>query len=53
VFQLPSGNIYMLVSNRSVIIKPDVSPGLSKAENLMFTVPEMPTNIDHAPWIYP
>eukprot|EP00842_Homolaphlyctis_polyrhiza_P004129 jgi/Hompol1/4717/HPOL_001812-RA len=42
---LPSGNVLLLVSNKTVIIDP-------RTDNLIFTVPDLPV-IDHAPWIYP
>lgn len=45
VFQLPSGGVFLFVSNKTVIIDPDT-------ENISFKVPDMPP-MDHSPWIYP
>jgi hypothetical protein len=35
VFQLPSGGVFLFVSNKTVIINPDT-------ENISFQVPDMP-----------
>ena len=44
-FQLPSGGIFLFVSNKTVIIDPETDEIINK-------VPDMPV-MDHAPWIYP
>ncbi|KAJ3115953.1 hypothetical protein HK100_001196 [Physocladia obscura] len=49
-FLLPSGKIFLMVSNRTVIIDPNVDPGTTEANTVVIaTVPVL----DHAPWIYP
>ncbi|ORY33599.1 hypothetical protein BCR33DRAFT_702597 [Rhizoclosmatium globosum] len=49
-FQLPSGKIFMMVSNRTATIDPTIDPGNNEANvNELRNVPA----IDHAPWIYP
>jgi hypothetical protein len=45
VFNLPSGNVFLFVSNKTVLIDP-------KTDNLINTVADMPP-MDHTPWIYP
>ncbi|KAJ3027861.1 UNVERIFIED_CONTAM: hypothetical protein HDU68_002950 [Siphonaria sp. JEL0065] len=48
--QLPSGKIFMMVSNRTVLIDPTVDPGTTEANTVeIASTPVM----DHAPWIYP
>ena len=42
-FLLPSGNVFVMASNRSVLIHPD---------DTVTSLPDHP-NIDHRPWIYP
>ncbi|KAJ3286907.1 hypothetical protein HDU79_006127 [Rhizoclosmatium sp. JEL0117] len=49
-FQLPSGKIFMMVSNRTVLIDPKVDPGNTEANTV--EIASVPA-IDHAPWIYP
>jgi hypothetical protein len=45
VFTLPSGNVFLFVSNKTVLIDP-------KTDEIINTVADMPP-MDHAPWIYP
>jgi hypothetical protein len=44
-FQLPSGGIFLFVSNKTVVIDPET-------DKISYDVPDMP-QMDHAPWIYP
>ncbi|KAJ3307785.1 hypothetical protein HDU76_004367, partial [Blyttiomyces sp. JEL0837] len=46
VFQLPSGNVFLFVSNKTVLIDPQTQH-IDES-----SVPDMPV-MDHAPWIYP
>ncbi|KAI9359239.1 hypothetical protein DFJ73DRAFT_817500 [Zopfochytrium polystomum] len=50
-FQLPSGGIFLFVSNKTLIVDPTVPPGASGIDNLK-SIADMP-ELDHAPWIYP
>ncbi|KAJ3065805.1 hypothetical protein HDU98_010829 [Podochytrium sp. JEL0797] len=51
-FQLPSGQIFLMVSNRTILIDPTVDPG--PAETGANVTPMDAISIpDHAPWIYP
>jgi hypothetical protein len=45
VRQLPSRNVFMMVSNKSLILNPET-------EKISFTIPDLIAP-DHAPWIYP
>ena len=45
VFQLPSGGVFVFVSNKTVVIDPTT-------DKLSWPVPDMPI-MDHEPWIYP
>ncbi|KAI9346266.1 hypothetical protein BDR26DRAFT_916681 [Obelidium mucronatum] len=49
-FQLPSGKIFMLVSNRTVLIDPKIDPKNTEANTV--EIASLPV-MDHAPWIYP
>jgi hypothetical protein len=44
-FQLPSGNVFVLVSNKTITINP-------ADDTLGFNIPDLPAT-DHQPWIYP
>ncbi|KAI8613783.1 hypothetical protein BC830DRAFT_1169966 [Chytriomyces sp. MP71] len=49
-FQLPGGKIFMMVSNRTVLIDPSIDPGQNEANTVEIApVPAM----DHQPWVYP
>ncbi|KAJ3065804.1 hypothetical protein HDU98_010828 [Podochytrium sp. JEL0797] len=51
-FQLPSGKLFLMVSNRTILIDPTVDPG--PAETGANVTPMDAISIpDHAPWIYP
>ncbi|KAI8607891.1 hypothetical protein BC830DRAFT_1072599, partial [Chytriomyces sp. MP71] len=49
-FQLPSGKIFLMVSNRTVLIDPTVDPGEMEANTI--EIAAIPA-FDHAPFIYP
>ncbi|KAJ3236287.1 hypothetical protein HDU81_010964 [Chytriomyces hyalinus] len=51
-FQLPQGKIFMMVSNRTMIIDPSKDPGPAGQENNYEEVASIPA-MDHQPWIYP
>ncbi|KAJ1553957.1 hypothetical protein HK405_006422 [Cladochytrium tenue] len=50
-FQLTSGDIFLFVSNKTILVDPTVAPGDSGTDNLK-SLADMPA-LDHAPWIYP
>ncbi|KAJ3027860.1 UNVERIFIED_CONTAM: hypothetical protein HDU68_002949 [Siphonaria sp. JEL0065] len=50
--QLPGGKIFMMVSNRTVLIDPSVDPGTTEANTVEIAPVTLP-GLDHAPWIYP
>ncbi|KAJ3027859.1 UNVERIFIED_CONTAM: hypothetical protein HDU68_002948 [Siphonaria sp. JEL0065] len=50
-FQLPGGKVFMMVSNRTVLIDPSVDPQGAKELNTV-EIASL-TAKDHAPWIYP
>ncbi|KAI9346263.1 hypothetical protein BDR26DRAFT_128214 [Obelidium mucronatum] len=50
-FQLPSGKVFLMVSNRTVLIDPKVDPQGSKEANTVEIASI--SHPDHAPWIYP
>ncbi|KAI8613807.1 hypothetical protein BC830DRAFT_1169954 [Chytriomyces sp. MP71] len=49
-FQMPSGKVFMMVSNRTVLIDPNVDPGDTEANTV--NLEPIPA-FDHAPFIYP
>ncbi|KAJ3065803.1 hypothetical protein HDU98_010827 [Podochytrium sp. JEL0797] len=49
-FQLPGGKIFLMVSNRTVLIDPKVDPGINEANTQ--EIASIPA-LDHQPWIYP
>jgi hypothetical protein len=50
-FQLPKGDVFLFVSNRTLLVNPNIDPGVGGMDNLK-SLPEMPPS-DHAPFIYP
>ena len=45
VFQLPTGGVFLFVSNKTIIIDP-------QTDEISYRIPDMPV-MDHSPWIYP
>ncbi|KAI8834648.1 hypothetical protein BJ741DRAFT_609609 [Chytriomyces cf. hyalinus JEL632] len=51
-FQLPQGKLFMMVSNRTMMIDPSKDPGPAGQENNYDEVASVPA-MNHQPWIYP
>ncbi|KAI9346265.1 hypothetical protein BDR26DRAFT_856177 [Obelidium mucronatum] len=51
-FQLPGGKVFMMVSNRTVLIDPRIDPQGRELNTVDIAAATLP-GLDHAPWIYP